>query len=599
MSNRKVIGLIRVSTDGQAADDKGGMPRQKEVIEHCIRVQELDCVETVVLQGVSGTDVRHNREIKRILRLIETKEISGVVVADLDRLMRPATGEDYALLDPFIDAKATIYASGQELNFKNPLAHLMVKLILSFAEFERTLILARTSGAVKELCRKGHHPFGPRQLPLGITYDRSTHAWGTNEKILPIVEAFRLVDEDGVNNVATVARRVGVNIRAMHNLIRNRLYCGWRVYETGREPKKVTSRSGRRYKRKMALPEEEIIKVKVLKNPPVTEERFHRVQQVLAANYQSWKAEREDRPAYNMLRSVARCERCKARLYFSQDRRRPNIMGYYFCSAHYYKKGKKGSCGAVNQSKHDLDTATHRFVTELLRNPKTIRAIVTHSEAARHANQNQPELMAADPATFEARRRRLKDGYESGVIAIAELRERLAKIQAEEETVKRVAESQAQSLAAPQIETLIRTIIKGAYAYQRMTDPSQRLRVIQRLFSAIYYNDGQITAFSLQPGLIDDSVCEANQCSRAAADSVMPNAVAPQPQPSANISTRYPDRCSTASTSTSRFPRSSTTRCCVRMPPSRPPISAPGCLRPANSNTSVSPPSARSAAMRT
>ena len=276
------------------------MPRQVEAIEHCIRVQELDCVEMVVLQGVSGTDVRFNEEVRRILRLIESREIGGVVVADLDRLMRPAKGEDYAMLDPFIDAKATIYASGQQLDFKNPIAHLMVKLILSFAEFERTLIHTRTNGAVRELCRKGHHPFGPRLLPLGITYDRTTRTWGTNERILSIVEAFRMIDEDGVTNVAEVARRVGVNVRAMHNLIRNRLYCGWRVYGTGRDSKKVTSKSGRRYKRKVPLPESEIIKVKVLDHPPVAEERFHRVQQVLAANYKSWKAEREDRPTYNL-----------------------------------------------------------------------------------------------------------------------------------------------------------------------------------------------------------------------------------------------------------------------------------------------------------
>lgn len=552
-----VVGLARVSTEEQGKDDRGGLPRQMEVIQHCVTVQKLNCVEIVTLKGVSGTEVRQNREIQRLLRLIESKQIAGIVVADLDRLIRPAAGEDFAILDPFIDAKATIYASGQKLDFANPMSILMVRFMLSFSEFERTLILARTSGAIKELCRMGRHPFGAQLLPHGITYDRDTHVWGTDGRIAAIQEAFRLIDEEGISNINEVARRVGIHQRALHNHVRNPLYCGWRVYSFGREPKKITSKNGRRYKRKVKLSEADIIKVKVLDPPPVSEDRFQRAQAVMAATYKNWKAERVDRPAYNLLRSVARCGHCDSRLYFSQDLRRPNIKGYYFCSQHYYKKGKTGTCGAANQAKPDLDATTNRFVTELLRNPATVRAILAHTEAAHQANVAQPESQATKPATFAIRRQRLLDGFEHGDVTAVELRERRAKIQIEEDTAKRVAKSQAQSLAAPQIERLIKVLVKGAYAYLRMSNPNDRLRVIQRLFSSIYYEAGQITKFSLQPGLIDESlaVCEMNQAIPAAADSVMPSAGEPRRTMSAVTSTRSPARCSTASISTSRCPR--------------------------------------------
>jgi DNA invertase Pin-like site-specific DNA recombinase len=554
---RKVVALVRVSTEDQAKEDRGGVDRQLEVIHHCIRIGELDCIETIILKGVSGTEVRHNREIQRILQLIESRQIDGVVVADLDRLMRPAAGGAYALLDPFIDSKATNFASGQQLDFANPVTHLIVKILLSFAEFERSLILTRTSGAVRELCRKGRHPFGPQLLPHGVTYNRETYTWGTNEKIAAIQEAYRLVDEEGLSNINEVARRVGIHQRALHNHIRNRLYSGWRIYDTGRESKKVTSRHGRRYKRKVPLPEEEVIKVKVLDPPPVSEERFRRVQEVLAATRKNWKAERADRPTYNLLRSVARCGHCDSRLYFSHDLRKPNVMGYYFCSQHYYKKGKTGTCGAANQAKAKLDGATTRFVTEILRSPATVRAIVAHTEAAHLANVAQPELKATDPATFEARRRRLKDGFEQGVINVAELRARLAKIQVEEDTVKQVAKSQALALAAPEMERLIKVLVKGAYLYQRMANPNDRLRVVQRLFSAVYYEAGQVTKFSLHPGLIDEKVgvCEMNHSSRAAAASATPRGAAPPRPTCAVTSTRFPALCSTASTCTSRYPR--------------------------------------------
>jgi site-specific DNA recombinase len=508
-AGRKVLALLRVSTDDQGKEDRGGLARQLEVCSQTIRMQKLDCVETVTLVGVSGTEVRANREIQRILGMMESGAIDGVVVADLDRLVRPAAGEDYAVLDPFIDAKGTIFAAGQEFDFANPISILMVKLLISFAEFERTLILNRSRGAVRELCRSGRHPFGERQLPRGISYDRETNVWSVNDRIAPILEAFRLMDA-GVHNIAGIARRVGIPERALHNYLRNRLYSGWRIYDTGREAKKVTSRRGRRYKRKTPLPPEEVIKVQVLKDPPVSQDRFDRVQAILANSNKAWKAEREDRPTYNLLRSVAYCAHCDCRLYFSQDRRRPHSGGggYYFCSQHYYKKGKTGTCGAINQSKAQLDAATLGFVTEVLTKPENLRAIMAHSKAMTDANQAQPKLQEADPATFALRKKRLKDGFESGLLNLADLRGRLARIQQEEEAVRRIAESQAQSMATPDLEELIRLVVEGAHLFENVTDPAWRLRIIKRLFAGVYYENGQITKVKLQPNLLHDSACE-------------------------------------------------------------------------------------------
>ena len=237
MTRRRVIGLVRVSTEQQAADDRGGLLRQREVIDRTIAAQHLDCVEIVSLN------------------------------------------------------------------------------------------------------------------------------WSTNEKVLPVVEAFRLMDE-GMTNMAEVARRVGIKARAFHHLIRNPLYSGWRIYDMGSDRKKIISRNGIPYKRKIALPDDKVIKVKVLDPPPVSRERFDRVQLVLAASLKAWKAERADRPTYNILASVARCARCQSRLYFSQDGRSPERLGYYFCAKHNYRKGKAGTCGIANQSKSTVVPATLNFINE-------------------------------------------------------------------------------------------------------------------------------------------------------------------------------------------------------------------------------------------
>jgi DNA invertase Pin-like site-specific DNA recombinase len=557
----KVKGLIRVSTLEQAGDDRGGMLRQRQAINVTVERCGLDCVEIVELEGVSGTQVRHNAKIQQLLKEIESREIAGVVVADLDRLMRPATGEDYALLDPFIRAKATVYASGWEFNFGTPAGKLVANIVLGVAGFEREMILMRTQDSIRELCLAGRHPFGAKLLPRGITYDRKAGAWGINEQIAPVLEAFRLIDEEGVSSIAEVSRRTGINERALHNLIRNPLYSGWRVYDMGREATKVVSKNGKPYKRKTPLPEAEVIRVKVLVPAPVTEERFARVQAILEATFKSWHGAREDRPVYNMLRSVAFCGCCEPRageperrLYFSQDLRRPNLMGYYYCKRKHKRRDELPICTAPNQSKADLDAVTAAFITECLTKAVFLRAIIEHSEAAHLANVAQPELAKTDSTTFETRRRRLRDGLEEGLISVAELKERLARIDAEENALKRAVTIQAETMSGPETESLIKRIVKGAAAFRRMTDPAWRLEIIQRMFSAIYYQDGQIVRFKLHPSLVSDAVCEDLLPVRAAAASAMRNGVAPRRRPSASTSTRFPGRCSTASTSMSRFP---------------------------------------------
>ncbi len=521
----KVIALLRVSTEDQAKDDRGGLLRQGDAIKATLdKRKELECIQTVVLTGVSGTEVRQHPDIIRILRMIETHEIGGVVVADLDRLMRPARGEDYALLDVFTDAKAKIYTSGLEFDLSSPVGKLTIQLIFSVAEFERQLILERTTKSVRRLCKDGLHPFGPDQLPRGIIYDRKTRAWGTNEKILPVLEAFRLIDEEGVHNIAEVARRTGINERALHNLVRNPIYCGWRIYATGRESRKVVSKRGRPYKRKISLPEAEIIRAQVFPIPPVTMERFNRVQTILRANFKAWKAQRADRPDYNLLRSVARCSRCEARLYFSQDRRRPNSGGYYFCSAHYYKnnESKKCSCGAANQSKAELDEAMSGFVEKFLSQPAVLRSTILHSLKSNAENRAQPPVAAPAPANFELRRKRVKDGFENGVYTAAEVKERLATIDSEEVSLKQVSINQAKAAQIPAIEKLIRVFVKGACAFRRSTDSTWRLGVIRRMFSAIYFADGQISRFTLQPSIFQEAVCEDLQ--KGGSDSSRPRA---------------------------------------------------------------------------
>ena len=61
-----VIALMRVSTEGQAAEDRGGIPRQRASIIRTIEANSLNCIKWYELH-VSGTSVTETPEMKEIL----------------------------------------------------------------------------------------------------------------------------------------------------------------------------------------------------------------------------------------------------------------------------------------------------------------------------------------------------------------------------------------------------------------------------------------------------------------------------------------------------------------------------------------------------
>ncbi len=137
-----------------------------------------------------------------------------------------------------------------------------------------------------------------------------------------------------------------------------------------------------------------------------------------------------------------------------------------------------------------------------------LRSTILHSLKANGANRAQPPVATPAPVNFELRRKRVKDGFENGIYAAAEVKERLAAIDSEEVSLKQVSINQAKAAQIPIVERLIRVVAKGASAFRRTTDSTWRLRVIQRMFSAIYFGNGQISRFTLQPSVFQEAVCE-------------------------------------------------------------------------------------------
>ena len=76
---KRVIELIRVSTEGQAADDRASIPAQRTVNRRTCAQYGLDIVRSIEFSDVSGASVLLAPEMKELLLTIQDPAIDGVV----------------------------------------------------------------------------------------------------------------------------------------------------------------------------------------------------------------------------------------------------------------------------------------------------------------------------------------------------------------------------------------------------------------------------------------------------------------------------------------------------------------------------------------
>ena len=93
-----VVELVRVSTETQAAEDKAGIPAQREANRQTCQRYGLHVAKTVELIDVSGANVFQTPEMQEIIQMIEAGRIQGIVTAEYSRLLRSDRWSDLAVL---------------------------------------------------------------------------------------------------------------------------------------------------------------------------------------------------------------------------------------------------------------------------------------------------------------------------------------------------------------------------------------------------------------------------------------------------------------------------------------------------------------------
>jgi hypothetical protein len=466
---RRVIAVLRASSDSQ------DVRRQHGDIARVARAHNLEVIRTLELVGVSGTAVLDNSQIQHVLADLERPEVDGVALSALDRLFRPKRYGHFAILDRFCDQRKKIWSARE--GEVDPLTDEGYDKCISAggrAGAEWRELRRRTMQGKEVLRTEGRHVNGDVTLPRGVAYDKHTGKWSYREPdAARVARMFRLVLQG--YSLHRIAEVVGgwTHMGVMHAL-RNPIYgLGTRVYPA----------DGQR---------QEPLIVKVIDQPLVSTEVWHRVQALLDSRSDRWRQTK--RPPRFLGSGLLRCGICGKAVYV-RGKGRPTSHDMYICASRH--PGGSG-CGMRSLWREVVDEAVERLVAEQLASGAVLRAVLR--ARAERAPDKARDSAAAQKA-LEAKRERILEQRADGLISREACNAKASGIDRELAALR--AELPRNPLAALDLARLARGIA-GEFRLFRSMPFAKKRELLQRAVAEIILADGQIPSLTLRGGFLSE-----------------------------------------------------------------------------------------------
>ena len=163
----RVVGYLRVSTNGQLGEDKFGLEAQREQIESFCARKGHEIVKWYEDKGVSGA--KEEREAwGEILRGEVPDGVGAVIVAKSDRVARDVYIY-FAFKNELRKKSIQIISVAEDFGELGAYSVILDAMLAAIAEVERMNINARTSGGRKQKASKGGYsggntPYGYRAV---------------------------------------------------------------------------------------------------------------------------------------------------------------------------------------------------------------------------------------------------------------------------------------------------------------------------------------------------------------------------------------------------------------------------------------------------
>jgi DNA invertase Pin-like site-specific DNA recombinase len=422
MNPKRVIELIRVSTEGQAANDRTSIPSQRAINRRTELVYGLKIVRSIEISDVSGTAVLKCPEVVEMLEMIKDAEIHGVVAREFSRLMRPEDFSDYYILQVFADTRTVLYLPEGPIDFSNKMGRVYGVMQAAWAGAQRIEFLENGWNAKEQKRRNGGFSQSAICLPFGVTF--KDNKWSYTGDAERVKEAFRLF-LSGETSYTTIGRKLGIEPYNIKVLLKNPIYTGTRVIDKKRDPSpagKYVTRDGRQGdRRKIQRAPEEVIRVKVLE-PLISQSQFKQTQCLMELKRKnSWRSKQgyEHRFTYN---GFLLCGSCNGLIYTKYRR-----DDYYVC---------KHRCGASYMRRDRLEPMIDSLFGEKLASSH-YAVKITRALRNRQPRSNA-QRVTAQLESLSGKRQRILDSYFEGVINSTERDLRLVEIERERRTLSEI-----------------------------------------------------------------------------------------------------------------------------------------------------------------
>jgi site-specific DNA recombinase len=158
----KAYGYVRVSTEEQAQEGIS-LSAQKEKIASFASLENLDLIEIIADEGLSGKDIKRPG-LQRLIDLVRGQEAEAVIVYKLDRLSRKTRDLLFLIEETFEKGKTRFFSISEKVDTESALGMFFFTLMGALAQMERQLIAERTKMALTHKKEKGeylgHVPYG-------------------------------------------------------------------------------------------------------------------------------------------------------------------------------------------------------------------------------------------------------------------------------------------------------------------------------------------------------------------------------------------------------------------------------------------------------
>ena len=494
---RRVGLVVRVSTDHQVRNPEGSLTTQlqrlRQHLEYKRSSSGADWSEAGLyeLRGISGKDSMRSAEFEQLFADIRSGRVNTVMFASLSRLCRSV--RDFLHFVEFLDEHGANFISLKE-DYDTTSAHgrLIITVMMALNEFEREQTAERTRDAFQARAERGLWN-GGRLLGYDLDPEHKGYLIPNEaESALvnycvdaylecgSIAETVSALNRRGFRTKAYRSRREVEHpgrafvFTSVQHLLKNPAYIG----------KKLVTTDGREQLVEAVWP------------GIVDEEKFERVQQLLALNARSHHSGAKTiRHAHILGRGLLRCGRCQSKMQGRSGTGHGGAVYFYYACANK-------DCG-LRVNAPELEGAVIDRIGMLASDPTIIDSLV--SAAGARLRRKLPAMekqlrvqraalaqVADDASTLLMRTS--DAAFESGKALIADQLRDLTLRRAELDEAVRATEMQVEGLRGAEVDTA--TVRSGLAHFDRVyahLKPFEQQELIRLVVQGIEVGDRSIT----------------------------------------------------------------------------------------------------------